>query len=64
MSDLGLELDPEHEHRRRQRRRGGLGCLAVLIAFAVLAGGAYFVFDSGAYGSMKPAGYLISPNWE
>lgn len=47
MSDLGLELDPEHEHRRRQRRRGGLGCLAVLIAFAVLAGGAYFVFDSG-----------------
>lgn len=47
MSDLGLELDRETEHRRRHRRRNGLGCLAVLIALAVLAGGAYFAYDRG-----------------
>lgn len=47
MSDLGLDLDPEHRHRSRHRRRNGLGCLAVLIALAVLAGGAWFAYDRG-----------------
>lgn len=47
MSDLGLDLDPPKQHRRRQRKRNGLGCLAVLVAVAVLAGGGYFVFDRG-----------------
>ncbi len=48
MSDLGLDLDREHHtHRRRRRRGGGLGCLAVLIALAILAGGAYFAYDRG-----------------
>ncbi|HEU4513938.1 MAG TPA: endolytic transglycosylase MltG [Nocardioidaceae bacterium] len=47
MSDLGLHLDREHVHRRRRRRRSGLGCLAVLIALAVLAGGAWFAYDRG-----------------
>ena len=46
MSDLGLDLDHEHE-RSRRRRRSGLGCLAVLIAFAVLGAGAWFVYDRG-----------------
>lgn len=46
MSDLGLDLEQEREHRRYNRRRNGLGCLAVLIAFAVLAGGAYFAYDA------------------
>lgn len=49
MSDLGLDLDPQDRPRRARRglRRHGLGCLAVLLAFAVLAGGAWFVFDAG-----------------
>lgn len=52
MSDLGLDLDQEHQHRgrhrrRRQHRNGRLGCLAVIIAVAVLAGGAWFVVDRG-----------------
>jgi UPF0755 protein len=47
VSDLGLDLDHEHRHRRRHRRRNGLGCLAVLVALAVLAGGAYFLYDAG-----------------
>jgi UPF0755 protein len=47
VSDLGLDLDRDHVHHRRHRRRSGLGCLAVLIALAVLAGGAYFAYDRG-----------------
>lgn len=47
MSDLGLDLDQEHRHRERHRRRNGLGCLAVLIAFAVLAAGGWFAYDRG-----------------
>ncbi|HLN77086.1 MAG TPA: endolytic transglycosylase MltG [Nocardioidaceae bacterium] len=52
MTHLGLDLEPEdteHEgHRGLRRRRNGLGCLAVLVALAVLAGGAYFAYDRGA----------------
>jgi UPF0755 protein len=47
VSHLDLDLDREARHRRRHRRRNGLGCLAVLIALAVLAGGAYFAYDRG-----------------
>lgn len=47
MSDLDLALDSEHEHRTRRRRRNGLGCLAVLVAFGVLAAGGYFAFSAG-----------------
>ena len=51
MTHLGLDLEPEETHRKghrsRRRRRSGFGCLAVLIAFAVLAGGAYFAYDRG-----------------
>jgi UPF0755 protein len=47
VTELGLDLDHEARHRGRRRRRNGLGCLAVLIAFAVLAGGAYFAYDRG-----------------
>ena len=51
MTHLGLDLEPEETHhkghRARRRRRSGFGCLAVLIAFAVLAGGAYFAYDRG-----------------
>lgn len=48
MSDLGLDLQHERTHRRRRRhrRRNGLGCLGVLVALAVLVGGAYFAFDT------------------
>ena len=52
MTHLGLDLEPEpterEGHRGRRRRHNGLGCLAVLIALAVLAGGAYFAYDRGA----------------
>ena len=47
MSDLGLELDHEHRHKRQRRRRSAYGCLAVLVAVAVLAGGAYYLFSVG-----------------
>ncbi|HET6625740.1 MAG TPA: endolytic transglycosylase MltG [Nocardioidaceae bacterium] len=48
MSDLGLDLGHEDERRkpRRPRRRIG-GCLAVLVALAVLVGGAYFAVTAG-----------------
>jgi UPF0755 protein len=50
VSDLGLDLDPEPRrrqgHRRRRRSGNRLGCLAVLVAFAVLAAGAYFAYDT------------------
>jgi UPF0755 protein len=47
VSDLGLELDPDHTHRSRRRRRNGLGCLAVLVAFGLLAAGGWFAYDAG-----------------
>ncbi|HSE08202.1 MAG TPA: endolytic transglycosylase MltG [Nocardioidaceae bacterium] len=50
MTQLGLDLEDEHRQpksRRRERRRRGPGCLAVVLAFAVLAGGAYFAYDRG-----------------
>ena len=47
MSDLGLDLDHPREHRKKHRSRNGLGCLAVLVALTVLAGGAFFLYDRG-----------------
>lgn len=44
MSDLGLDLGPDKHHRPRRRP---LGCLAVLIALAVLVGGGYVVYSVG-----------------
>ena len=46
MSDLGLELqEPRRTHRRRRRRGNRLGCLAVVVALALLAAGGYFAYD-------------------
>lgn len=45
MSDLGLDL--KHDRKSHKPRRGR-GYLAVLVALAVLAGGAYLVFNLGA----------------
>ncbi len=44
MSDLGLDLGHERKHRPR---RNWLGCLAVLVALAVLGGGAFFAYSTG-----------------
>jgi UPF0755 protein len=46
VSDLGLETGPH----RSERSRRGFGCLAVLLAMAVLVGGAYaaYAFGMGA----------------
>ncbi len=43
MSDLGLELG----HEKRHRPRRSFGCLAVLVALAVLVGGGYVAYSYG-----------------
>ncbi len=43
LSDLGLELG----HEKRHRPRRGFGCLAVLVALAVLVGGGYLAYSYG-----------------
>jgi UPF0755 protein len=45
VSDLGLDLEPGR--RRARRRRRPFGCLAVLIALAVLVGGGYLAVSYG-----------------
>jgi len=45
LSDLGLDL--KHDSKRHRQRRG-VGYLAVLVALAVLGGGAFLVFNVGA----------------
>lgn len=47
MTHLGIDLDPEPQHRSRHRRGNRFGCLAVILAMAVLAAGAWFVLDTG-----------------
>jgi UPF0755 protein len=47
MSDLGLQMEPGRRRHPRRRRRRFSGCLAVLIALAVLVGGGYFAFSYG-----------------
>jgi len=46
VSDLGLDLRPGRRQPRPVRRRA-FGCLAVLIALAVLVGGGYVVYSYG-----------------
>ncbi len=46
MSDLGLDLDSQRSHKKKTRWRPS-GCLAVLVALAILAGGAYVAYDYG-----------------
>ena len=45
LSDLGLDLKQDS---KKHRQRRGVGYLAVLVALAILAGGAYLVFNLGA----------------
>ena len=50
MSEHGLLEEHEDDYvpgGRRRKSRGGKGCLAVLVAFAVLAGGYYLGLDRG-----------------
>ncbi len=48
MSDVGLELEGERKRRtRRNYTRAGMGCLAVLVALAVLVGGGYVLVTAG-----------------
>jgi UPF0755 protein len=44
VSDLGLDLG---EEKKKQRTRRGFGCLAVLIALAVLVGGGFAAYSFG-----------------
>lgn len=46
LTELGLDLD-EREERRRERPRRAFGCLAVLLALAVLVGGGYLGVTAG-----------------
>ena len=43
MSDFGIDLDRERRHRHRR----GFGCLAVLLALAVLVGGGFAAYSYG-----------------
>ncbi len=43
MSDFGIDLDRERRHRHRR----GFGCLAVLLALAVLVGGGFAAYSFG-----------------
>jgi UPF0755 protein len=63
VSDLGLDLDDEREHRRR-RRRNGLGCLAVLVALAVLAVGGFLAFDAGVSALKDRFSAPAAPDYE
>ena len=48
--DVVDDRDEEHDYvpgGRRRKRRGGKGCLAALVALAVLVGGFYFALDRG-----------------
>jgi UPF0755 protein len=49
VSDVGLGLDQEQPlpPGRRRRRRRGPGCLAALVALAVLVGGGYLAYSYG-----------------
>src|SRR4051794_39916949 len=52
MSDLDMPFEERAPGRRRRKRRGLPGCLAVLIALAVIAGGLYLVASWGV-GTLK-----------
>ena len=53
MTNLGLDLEPEHtqqrggRNRRRRRRSKAPGYIAVLIALAIVLGGGYLAYDRG-----------------
>jgi UPF0755 protein len=46
VSDVGLELR-RRGHRKGKPRRGAAGCLAVVVALAVLVGGGYYAATTG-----------------
>jgi UPF0755 protein len=52
VSDLGVELETEPGPRRPEPRRHVLGCLAVLVAAAVLLAAGYLAYDYGV-GALK-----------
>jgi UPF0755 protein len=52
VSDLGVELHTDPEPGRPEPRRHVLGCLAVLVAAAVLLGAGYLAYDYGV-GALK-----------
>lgn len=48
LTEIGFDLEgSDRRHRRHRRRRSGLGCLAVIIALAVLVGGGYLAATTG-----------------
>ncbi len=47
LTDRLVEDESRRSARKRARRRGAYGCLAVLVAAAVLVGGAFFAFSAG-----------------
>jgi UPF0755 protein len=52
VSDLGIELETEPEPERREPPRHVLGCLAVLVAAAILVGGGLLAYHYGL-GALK-----------